>query len=197
MQAGGRRRIAAVLLSTVVSVAGVACSDRGSPGSSVAPGVDGLIDWMVAHKEDVGLVVLVDGEERLAHQPDEHFPLASTIKVLMLVAYAEQVAAGSLDERATVPLEVVDRLYLAGTDGGAHEAARSEWGDENAVTLDQLAHAMIRYSSNAAADVMLRKVGGPTCCIGSGRPARDDCTAATCRDLRAVPVMGELGRERS
>lgn len=162
MRAGGRRRIVPVLLAAALSAAGVGCSTSGSAGSnSIAPGADGLLDWMVEHKQDVGLVVLVDGQERLTHRPDEHFPLASAIKVLTLVAYAEQVAAGALDEDATVTLEEVDRLYLAGTDGGAHEAARSEWGDRREVTLDQLTHAMIRYSSNVAADVMLRKVGGP------------------------------------
>jgi hypothetical protein len=122
---------------------------------------------MVQHKQDVGLVVLVDGQERLTHLPEDRFPLASTIKVLTLVAYAEEVAAGELDEGATVPLEDVDQLYVAGTDGGAHEAARSEWGDRREVTFDQLTHAMIRYSSNAAADVMLREVGGPPAALAA------------------------------
>lgn len=155
-----------VLLAAVLPAAGVACSDNGRAGSSaIAPGVDGLIDWMVEHDQDVGLVVLVDGQERLNHRADAHFPLASTIKVLTLVAYAEQVAAGALESDATVPLEDVHRLYLAGTDGGAHEAAQSEWGNRREVTLDQLTHAMIRYSSNAAADLMLRKVGGPSAAL--------------------------------
>jgi len=170
MPAGGLRAWAARLLAAVLSAASVACSNPSDVGASeLEPGVEGLIDWVVAHPEDVGLVVLVDGERKLAHQPDQHFPLASTIKVLTLVAYAEQVAAGVLDETATVPVEAVDRLYLAGTDGGAHEAARSEWGDAAHVTLEQLTRAMIRYSSNAAADVMLEQVGGPSAVVKVAR----------------------------
>lgn len=154
----------------MLSAASFACSNPSSVGpSALEPGVEGLIDWVVAHPKDVGLVVLLDGEQKLSHQPDEQFPLASTIKVLTLLAYAEQVAAGVLDEGATVTVEVVDRLYLAGTDGGAHEAARSEWGDAAEVTLDQLTRAMIRYSSNSAADVMLDEVGGPPAVLDAAR----------------------------
>lgn len=121
-----------------------------------------MIDWLGAHRDHVGVVVVDDGEEVVAHQPDEKFALASTIKVLTLLAYAELVASGGVDAGARVTVEELDRYYLPGTDGGAHDNARAEWGDAQVISLDQVVRAMIRYSSNAATDVVLDRVGGPT-----------------------------------
>ena len=168
MPTAGRRLMG--LLLAVLTAATPGCANTSSTaGSALQPGTDGFVDWLVEHRDDVGIVVLVNGEERLAHQPDERFALASVIKVLILITYAEQVADGRLQEQDAVPVQDVARFYLAGTDGGAHDAARAEWGETDEVSLDQVARAMLRHSSNAATDALLEKVGGPPAVLAVAR----------------------------
>ena len=92
--------------------------------------------------------------------------LASTIKIVVLAAYAREVAAGRLDPHAELPIREWERFYLPGTDGGAHAAALAALGiptdqdgfasnPEAAVSWDRIAQAMIRSSDNAATDLLL------------------------------------------
>ncbi|MBW3589464.1 MAG: class A beta-lactamase-related serine hydrolase [Actinobacteria bacterium] len=105
-------------------------------------------------------------EPHIALNPQESFPLASTRKVLILGAYAVKVADGSFDPTQPVSVEDVERWYWEGTDGGVHELAKKEWVQQGKIsgsvvlTLDDVVHAMIRWSDNAAADYVLNRVGG-------------------------------------
>lgn len=94
---------------------------------------------------------------------DLPMPLASVRKILVLAAYAREVSAGRLRPETTVTRAVWDRTYLEGTDGGAHPAALKRLGLDSpasATTLDAVAGAMMRESDNAAADLLLERVGG-------------------------------------
>lgn len=131
-----------------------------------------------AHREDVALVaytVRPDGtpdpaDPVLMHNADTPMPLASTIKVVLLAAYARDVVATRLDPLAEVPVGDWERYYLPGTDGGAHPDALAELGipadgegfaldPTTAVTIDRLVWAMIRHSDNAAADWLRVRLG--------------------------------------
>jgi hypothetical protein len=112
--------------------------------------------------------------EGIYHAADELFPLASTRKVLILGAYAQASAAGVLPAESRIPLTEIDRWYWPGTDGGAHKNALADWAARSriandSVTLDDLAWAMIRWSDNAAADLMLQKIGGPSAALAFAR----------------------------
>lgn len=133
---------------------------------------DNLLDWIEAHREKVGLAAFPVGREAegVFLNADQPFALASTKKVLILGAYAEAVRAGRLREEERVRVADVERWYWPGTDGGAHEQAVAEWRDRKrtqsagaaeTVPLDAVAHAMIRWSDNAATDYLLERTGGP------------------------------------
>ncbi len=87
---------------------------------------------------------------------DERYPLASTIKIMILGVYAEGVASGKFDPEERVALADLDAYYLPGTDGGAHpDFLEAVTPDENSmISLSDVVYGMIRFSSNAAADYL-------------------------------------------
>ena len=87
---------------------------------------------------------------------DALYPLASTIKIMILGVYAQGVAVGEYDPDERVPLSTLDAYYLPGTDGGAHpEFLKSVTPDKNStISLSDVVNGMIRFSSNAAADYL-------------------------------------------
>lgn len=127
---------------------------------------EGVLDYLAAYPDEFSLVAYwTDAPERgIYHRPDTPRPLASTMKVLVLTEYARQVEDGRLDPAERVPLDSVDVYYVPLTDGGAHPQARA-WlratgrARGETVALDDLAQVMIRYSSNAATDYLLARLG--------------------------------------
>lgn len=122
--------------------------------------------------ETVGLVAYETGQT--AGQPaagiflnaDAPMPLASVVKVIHLVAYAEAVQAGALNPEMTVPLADLERYYLPNSDLNAHnqavEALAAEGrvaGEPPAVLLEDVPRMMIEYSSNAATDYLHQLLG--------------------------------------
>lgn len=97
---------------------------------------------------------------------DVPMPLASVVKVVHLVAYAEAVAAGELNPLTTVPLADIEAYYQPGLDLGAHERAVAEltangrtFGNPPNLLLDEVPWMMIRHSSNAATDYLHMLLG--------------------------------------
>lgn len=118
---------------------------------------------LLAAPETVGLAAFrVGAADAGAYlNADVAMPLASVVKVLHLVAYAEAVAAGELDPLSTVTAAVLDAYYLPSTDLGTHRRAITEleengriFGDEPTLLLDEVPWMMIRHSSNAATDYL-------------------------------------------
>ncbi len=98
--------------------------------------------------------------------PDAPMPLASVVKIIHLVAYAEAVAAGQLNPNEIISLEALDAYYLPGLDLGAHSTAIAELEDEDRILqnppslrLEEVPWTMIQYSSNAAMDYLHMMLG--------------------------------------
>ncbi len=123
--------------------------------------------WLLAHPDDVALVAFQAGREAegVYLNADRSMPVASVVKWLHLVAYAEAVAAGELDPLARVPLSELERYYLPGSDLRAHERAIEQLRQDGRVTpageilLEDVAAIMMRYSSNAASDYLHIRLG--------------------------------------
>ena len=81
---------------------------------------------------------------------DEQEVLASLFKVLPLLEFARQVAAGQLDPTERVVVRSADRLGGWGTAGCA---------DDVELSLRDLAYFMMSVSDNTAADLLVRRVG--------------------------------------
>jgi D-alanyl-D-alanine carboxypeptidase len=128
---------------------------------------EGLLEYIIAHPQDVSLVAYEIGNSQkgIFYNADEKRPLASTIKILILAEYARQVDWGILSPNELVNLSDFDIYYLPGTDGNAHPDALKELKTKgyinslNQVELRQIAWAMIRFSDNAATDYLIERLG--------------------------------------
>lgn len=138
----------------------------------------GLLTWMAGHPDKAGLALLPDRGESLDFGGERRFPLASTRKVLIVGALTGDEA----DLRTEIPRSAVERFYVPGTDGGAHERARL---DRPRLTLHELAQASVTVSDNAAADALLHRVGADAVdawARAQGMAGQDPI----------LPVLGEL-----
>ncbi len=156
----------AVAVAAIV-MTGAACRVGESQGSTAMPiedlAVDApvrpLLDWIAGHPDDVSIVVRGGGGD-LAWNAGQERQLASTFKTIVLAAYARDVASGRLEPMERIPRAGVDIWLIAGTDGGAHDAAMTDLADvDGSVTLDDLAQAMTAFSDNAATDALLDRLG--------------------------------------
>ena len=94
----------------------------------------------------------VDGEDgrEVAVRADEQVVIASVFKILLVLEFARQVAAGQLDPTERVLVRAEDRLGGWGIAGCADDAE---------VSLRDLAYFAMSVSDNTAADLLLRRVG--------------------------------------
>jgi hypothetical protein len=128
--------------------------------------------WFAEHRDDVSIVA-DDGRHHLAHNADVPRVLASTIKVVHLLAYTTAVAGG-LDPAEEVRVGDWDAWHPFEGDGpvgaGAHLQALTSLGvdcdefgvardPEQRVPLDAIATAMISVSDNAAPDYLRARLG--------------------------------------
>ena len=128
------------------------------------------LEQLLAAPHTVGLAAYRAGEEDAGVylNGDVPLPLASVVKVIHLIAYAEAVAAGELNPTDTVFVEDLDRFYFR-LDQRAHlnaleglEEDGRIFGTPPALILDEVAHMMIEYSSNAATDYVHTALGQRT-----------------------------------
>lgn len=126
---------------------------------------------LLAQPESVGLVAFRVGDEAngIYHNADMQMPLASVVKIVHLVAYAEAAAAGRLDPTSYVTVATLDRYYLPGYDLGSHnraleelEAAGLVLASPERIRLEDVPWMMIRHSANAATDYLHLLLGQET-----------------------------------
>ncbi|GAA0828439.1 serine hydrolase [Streptosporangium amethystogenes subsp. fukuiense] len=140
--------ILSMLLTTVLT----------APMTVAAPAdlkdTEAVLAYIQAHPDDVALVT-----QGISHNADRLAPVASSIKIIHLAAYADAVREGKVKPGEHVPVALWNAYHLPGTDGGAHEAALERLRPGASVTLDQLVSAMIEESDNAAADLLRDRLG--------------------------------------
>ncbi|GAA2335463.1 serine hydrolase [Streptomyces cuspidosporus] len=92
----------------------------------------------------------VGGGREVGVGADEPVVIASLFKILLVLEFARQSAAGQLDPRERVLLTAADRLGGWGTAGCV---------DDVEMSLRDLAFFALSVSDNTAADVLMRRVG--------------------------------------
>ncbi|WP_024804413.1 serine hydrolase [Nocardia sp. BMG51109] len=157
------RKLAVVVAVSVPVLAG--CSDTGAEGEACAPTpaadvttADGWLGRIGQDPENISIAVDDGNGRTVDRRVDDQQPIASAVKVVPLAAYARAVATGVLDPQERVPVTEWERWYFPGSDGGAHEQARSRLPGDT-VTLDRMVSAMIRESDNAVPDYLRDRLG--------------------------------------
>jgi beta-lactamase class A len=173
MRATTRTAVLAVVLATAVGLAGctaadpdgvdagrttgatpsVRRSDAPTPRATTDPAVTRALDALEAeHDARLGLLAVDTGSGRtVSHRPDERFASASTGKVFIAAAVLDGSSDDDLD--AVVPISRTDLL--------AYAPVTSEHVGSG-MTVRALLDAMLRYSDNTAANLLVERVGGPS-----------------------------------
>ncbi|MER7461121.1 serine hydrolase [Micromonospora sp. NPDC126480] len=92
----------------------------------------------------------IDSGGEVGMRADEQVVIASVFKILLVLEFARQAAAGQLDPTERVLVRAEDRLGGWGTAGCA---------DDVELSLRDLAYFAMSVSDNTAADLLLRRVG--------------------------------------
>lgn len=118
------------------------------------------------HKGQVksSMVFNENGETKINLRSSDMMPLASTVKIMVAMEYAYQVVEGKIDGEARISIKELEKYYLPGLDGGAHEAwmdnvKRNSFVKDGTVTLREVGRGMITFSSNANTEFLMDKLG--------------------------------------
>jgi beta-lactamase class A len=137
-----------------------------------------LAEYILANPESAAIAVYtfdehgesVDDGRSLFYNADAPLVVASTMKIVVLAAYADAVVRGELDPNEQVSIADLESYYLPMTDGGAHVEGLASLGlaadasgfarDQTAkVSLDDIARIMIHNSGNAETDYLIARLG--------------------------------------
>lgn len=137
-----------------------------------------LADFVTANPSTTAVVAytfddngnIVEDGNAIFHNADAQLVMASTMKIVVLAAYAEAVANGQLDPNEQILVTELEKYYLPLTDGKAHAQGLQSIGlatdnigfarDPSAqLTLDQIARIMMHYSGNAETDYLIARLG--------------------------------------
>lgn len=150
------------ILAALLIVAGIAAAVP-LVGKKDA-GEDYMIRYIKEHPENASLTLIHNNEEIAAYHSDRMMPLASVVKIIVAIEYAQQAADGKIDPNESVKLADIDKYYLPKLDGGAQPAwmesleARKLIKDDS-VPLEEVAKGMMDVSSNANMEYLIERLG--------------------------------------
>lgn len=123
-----------------------------------------VLSYLKNNPDKASLVMLKNGVEMISYHAEVQRPLASTAKLIVAVEFARQLVNKSLEQDEEIALEELQRFYIPGSDGGAHE----KWLEsvkaqnkisEGRVTLFEIARGMLIQSSNANMEFLMQRLG--------------------------------------
>ncbi len=130
------------------------------------PAADGsnVLEFIAANPRRASIWARRNGEIIADFQSGRVMPLASTVKILIAVEYAQQAASGRLKPDEPVALSDLDKYFLPGTDGGGHAGWLKYARGSNLITnehakLEDVVRGMLQFSSNANADWLIERLG--------------------------------------
>ncbi len=93
---------------------------------------------------------------------DKMMCLASTVKIILAIEYAEQAASKKIDPDQMIPIRELDKFYIPNTDGGAYPRWLKSFNDkieDRHISIRNIVKGMIWYSSNANTEWLCKKLG--------------------------------------
>ena len=173
------------MLSRRSFIAGLSALLGASIISSKADSDDTIASIEARHGGWLGVFVLDTGTQRmLAHRADERFLMCSTFKGILVAMVLSRVDAGQENLANLIPYDKTDLV-------GYSPVTTAHLG-EGALSVGALCAANILSSDNAAANLLLKRMGGPealtayVCAIG------DTTTRFDRYELAASDRSGDL-----
>lgn len=123
-----------------------------------------VLRFIVRNPAKASLYIIENGVTVADLQSDVRRPLASTVKIIILAEFADQVADERMDPNEVVAMSSLNRFYIPNSDGGAHTAWLFDLKEkgidtENGVTMAEVARGMIKFSSNANTEFLMDVLG--------------------------------------
>ncbi len=126
------------------------------------PSANKVLRHIENHPESSAFFLQVNQEPVARLNPDQMLPLASVVKIIIAIEYAEQAAAGEVDPDALIALSELEKYYVPKTDGGAHAAWLKNYSgriEDGKISLRRIAKGMIAFSSNANTEYLQQLLG--------------------------------------
>jgi D-alanyl-D-alanine carboxypeptidase len=125
---------------------------------------DSLLNFIKDNKKRASLYLTQNDTVLAKLNEEKMMPLASTVKILVAIEFAKQVAKNTIAETDMVALTELERYYLPNTDGNAHPnwvAYEKSKGHiiGDSVQLFDVARGMIIFSSNANTEFLMELLG--------------------------------------
>ena len=125
---------------------------------------DPVINFLRQNPTRSALYLVRNDTVLVSARPNQRMPLASAVKTIIAIEFAQQVAAGKIDPTERISLVDLDAYYLPNTDGNAHPNWK-EWAKQHnlvnneTVPLLEVAKGMIQFSSNANTEYLMDLLG--------------------------------------
>lgn len=128
------------------------------------PSAERVLNFIAEKPHKSAICLQHNGEIIVAQHADTIMPLASTVKIIVAIEFAYQVASGEIDTAEMIDTLLLDRFYIPNTDGGAHEKwltdlHKHQYINQGKVSLMQVAKGMMHFSSNANTEFLMDKLG--------------------------------------
>ncbi|MBO1627097.1 D-alanyl-D-alanine carboxypeptidase [Bacillus cereus] len=125
-----------------------------------------IASFVEEHKDEKNSALLIKRNDKVVYSvnPNVVLPVASTMKLIVAIEFTKQVVDGRIDPNSYVSIDDVNRYYIPNTDGGAQDRwqkylIRTGKMDGNAVSLEEVAKGMIKFSSNANTEYLMDQLG--------------------------------------
>lgn len=126
------------------------------------PSEEKVLHFIKSNPEKSSILLVRNDTILASRNTDKAMPLASTVKIILAIEYAEQSANGRLDPDELVLLSDLDKFYVPNTDGDAHpgwlKSVKAKIVDDK-IAIREIAKGMIKFSSNANTEWLLNKLG--------------------------------------
>lgn len=118
-----------------------------------------ILEYIVKNRNHCSFTVVKDGEKYIDFNSSKMTSLASTMKIILAIAFARAVTLKDLNPDESIDMQDIDCFYLPGTDGNAHSTWIQQENIGPKITLLEAVNGMIKYSSNACTDYIYMRLG--------------------------------------
>jgi D-alanyl-D-alanine carboxypeptidase len=149
-----------IIILVIVLMSTVAISCKKDDDKLVININDPIAQYIFDNPENSSMFLLQDSKI-LVDNADRMMPLASTLKIIICIEYAEQCAAGIIDSEELVDTDEILNYYIEDGDLAA-ELWYNEIEDKiinNMISINEVAKGMIKYSANANTEWLTDKLG--------------------------------------
>ncbi len=125
---------------------------------------DSMFNFIYANKNRASVYITRNDSVISNLNENKLMPLASTVKIMVAIEFAQQSAKDIINENSYVNLDELERYYIPHTDGGAHPAwlrfaKQNKLIKGDSVKLVDVARGMIIFSSNANTEYLMDLLG--------------------------------------